>query len=181
MQKQRSLERTQEFVWRFDPLHSTVEFSIKNLFFFTVTGRLTALEGAIVLDESNINRSSVSATVFADSIETGIGRRDAHLRSPKFLDVDKFPEIKFESSSVGPGRDRDTLRLEGTLTIKDHSKPIALEVIEIDRSTSPRGEQIIYYVATTQVDRTDFGITYAAPIVGRRLQVTINIQASRPV
>jgi polyisoprenoid-binding protein YceI len=165
-------------VWRFDPTHTLVEFSVRNLF-FTVKGRLSTLEGSILLDEDDITRSSVIAAIRANSIETGIGRRDAHLRSSDFLDASNHPLIHFQSSSVGPGKDRDLLSVKGMLSIKGKSGEVELEVSEVDRSRSPRGEQVIYYCATTELDRSRFGITYGWGVIGRRLKVVINVQASR--
>src|SRR5947207_11897415 len=117
MQVQEPKNSGQQSVWVFDPSHSTVDFSIRNLFFFTVKGRLTVLDGTIVLDEADIKRSSVVATLSADGIATGIKRRDEHLRSRTFLDAGNFPNVVFQSSRVGPGHDRDVPRSKGPLTV----------------------------------------------------------------
>lgn len=164
-------------VWHFDPAYTTVEFSIRNLW-FTVRGRFKDLEGSIVLDEDDVSRSSVTATIRAGSIDTGNKRRDGHLLLQPFFDLEKFPEIEFKSTRVGRGKDRDSLELEGQLTIRDKTVPIALAVNEMDRSRSPRGEEFVYYSATTELDRCAFGINYGRGIIGRRLRVYINVQAS---
>ena len=163
-------------IWHFDPGYTTVEFVIRNLF-FKVKGRFRDLEGQIVLDESDITRSSVNATIKAGSIDTGNKRRDAHLLLKDFFNVDVFPDIEFKSTSVRRGRDRDSLDLAGDLTIKDRTVPVALSVNEMDRSRSPNGEEFVYYSATTELDRCAFGIDYGRGFIGRRLQVTINVQA----
>jgi polyisoprenoid-binding protein YceI len=165
-------------IWRFDPLHSIVEFSVRNLC-FTVKGNLSTLEGAIVLDDNDITRSSVTASIRANSIDTGLRKRDAHLRASTFLDASNHPLIHFESSSVGPGRDRDLISVKGRLSIRGKSSEIELEVSEVDRSRSPRGELVIYYCATTEVDRSRFGINYGWGLIGRKLKVVINVQASK--
>jgi polyisoprenoid-binding protein YceI len=164
-------------VWHFDPAYTTVEFAIRNLWFY-VKGRFEDLEGFIVLDEEDISRSSVSATIKTDSIETGNKRRDAHLRSKEFFDIEKFPDIEFKSTTVKRGRDRDSLDVEGTLTIGDKRVPVRLAVNEMDRSRSPRGQEFIYYSASAELDRFACGITYGRGIIGRQLKVTINVQAS---
>ena len=163
--------------WNFDPAYTTVEFVVRNLW-YNVKGRFRAIEGEIVLDEGDISRSSVIATIKAKSIDTGNQRRDAHLVSADFLDVEKFPNIEFKSTSVARGKDRDSLDLEGTLTVRDKSVPIALAVNEMDRSRSPNGEEFVYYSATTELDRLACGISYGRGLIGRRLKITINIQAS---
>lgn len=164
-------------VWKFDPAYTTVEFVIRNLW-YNVKGRFTELEGVIVLDEDDISRSSVTATIKARSIDTGNKSRDEHLLKADFFDVEKYPDINFESTRIQRGRDRDSLDLNGDLTIKDKRIPIALAVNEMDRSRSPNGEEFIYYSATTQLDRVAFGINYGGALIGRRLRVTINVQAS---
>ena len=162
--------------WVFDPGYTTVEFVIRNLW-FKVKGRFRDLEGQIVLDESDISHSSVNATIKASSIDTGNKRRDAHLLLKDFFDVEVFPEIEFKSTSIRRGRDRDSLELDGELRIKDKTVPVALAVNEMDRSRSPNGEEFVYYSATTELDRCAFGINYGRGFIGRRLQVTINVQA----
>ena len=164
-------------VWRFDPAYTTVEFVIRNLW-YNVRGSFRVVNGEIVLDEEDISRSSVTATIKAKSVETGNNKRDAHLLLRDFFDVENFPEIEFRSTSVRRGRDRDSLEVDGTLTVKDKSVPISLAVNEMDRSRSPNGEEFVYYSATTQLDRFAFGISYGRGLIGRQLKVTINVQAS---
>ena len=171
------IDRQSQRVWKFDPAYTTVEFVIRNLW-YNVKGRFRSVEGVIVLDEEDIRRSSVTATIKADSIDTANKQRDAQLLLRDFLDVENFPEIEFKSSSVKRGRDRDSLDVDGTLTVKDKSIPIALAVNEMDRSRSPSGEEFVYYSATTELDRFAFGITYGRGLIGRHLKVTINVQAS---
>ena len=164
-------------IYRFDPSYTTVEFVIRNLW-YNVKGRFSVLEGVIVLDEEDIRRSSVTANIKARSIDTGNKRRDAHLQSSDFLDADQFPDIEFKSAKVDRGRDRDSLALDGNLIFKGKTVPIALTVNEIDRSRSPKGEEFVYYSATTELDRHDLGIGYGRGLIGRRLKVTINVQAT---
>lgn len=161
----------------FDPAYSTVEFCIRNLW-YTVQGRFRVLEGSIVLDPSDVSRSSVTAVIKADSIDTGNKRRDAHLRTAEFFHVERFPDIEFESTKVERGRDRDSLNVEGRLTINGNTQTVKLDVNEIDHSRSPRGEDFVYYSATAELDRFAFGIHYGRMFIGRTLKVTINVQAS---
>lgn len=164
-------------IYHFDPAYTTIEFSIRNLW-FKVTGRFKDLEGVIVLDEEDVGRSSVTAKIRARSIDTGNKQRDAHLLLRDFFDVEKFPHIEFRSTSIRRGKDRDALDLVGELTIRGKTVPIALAVNEMDRSRSPRGEEFVYYSATTDLDRCAFGINYGRGFISRRLHVTINVQAS---
>lgn len=177
MEAHREISNHAQSLWLIDPSHTSIEFSIKNFYFFTVKGRLTDLVGTIVLDERDIRRSSVEATIKAASLETGIQRRDAHLRSADFLEIDRYPEIHFQSTKVEPGRDRDTLRITGPLTIKGRSQEVVLDVTEVDRSCSPSGQEVAYYTALVTLDRSDFGVNYMRGLIGHKLKVTVNVQA----
>ena len=181
MQVQKKTSEITQHVWRFDPEYSSIEFTVTKLFFFKVSGRFSKFSGAIVLDEEDLRRSSAVATLKADSIESGNSRRDAQLKTKGFLEVSKYPEIEFQSTKVTAGKDRDTFRVTGNLTINGKTKETTLEVNAIDRSRSPRGEEFVYYTASTELDRFDFGVNFGAAFIGRTLKVTINVQASRQV
>ena len=179
MQPQERKETNTQTLWAIDPSHTTVEFAVKNYFFFTVKGCLRALEGNLVRDSADLSRSSATVVLQSASIDTGNKRRDAQLRAVNYLDADHYPEIRFESTKVERGTDRDTLRVTGALTIKGKRKEIVLDVSEIDRSCSPQGEQVEYYGAQTNLDRFDFGVNGRRLLIGRTLQITINLQATR--
>ena len=166
-------------VWAIDPAHSTIEFSVKSFVFFNVKGRLTDFVGRIVLDQADIRGSSVEVVIKAASVDTGRKSRDAHLRSAHFLEADRFPDIGFQSTGVEPGRDRDTLRLTGSLTVKGKTREVIFEVDELDQSRSPDGEEVNYYSTKIELDRFDFGIDYRRGLIGRLLKIAINVQASR--
>jgi polyisoprenoid-binding protein YceI len=166
-------------VWAIDPAYSTVEFSVKNFLFFVVKGHFTEFTGSIVLDQANVGGSSFEVAIKSASIDTGKKRRDAHLRSADFLAAESYPYIRFQSRRIEPGRDRDTLRLTGSLTIKGKSREVILDVEKLDHSRSPDGEEVSYYSTSTQLDRLDFGIGYRRGLIGRTLKVIVNVQASR--
>ena len=166
-------------VWKFDREHSIVEFAIKKLWFITVKGRLANLNGSIVLDEDSVSGSSVEATIETQvsTPETNSGTHN--LRSRSFLNASEYPQIEFHSATVGPGRDRDMLSVKGTLQIRDQSREVVLDVTEVDRSKSPNGEEVIYFVAETELDRHDFGVSGLRGLIGAKLKVVINVQANR--
>lgn len=179
MQPRASVADEKPTVWAIDPTHTSVEFVVKKLFFIAVKGSFTALEGEIVLDAADVRRSSTTVVLQSSSINTGNKRRDEQLRAAGFLGADRYPEIRFQSTQVEPGTDRDMLQITGMLTIKDKSKEIVLDVSEIDRSCSPGGEHVAYYSARTEVDRHDFQVDALRLLIGRKLQITINVQAIR--
>ena len=152
--------------WQFDPSYTTVEFSFSKFAFFTVKGSFDQIEGVISEDGSDVTQSSVTARIKVDSLKTGSKARDAELQGASFLDATSFPEIQFSSTSVKRGQDRDMFDVSGVLLVKGKSQPIKLTVSEMDRSRSPKGEEFVYYSATTQLD-----------LLGRQLKLAINVQA----
>jgi polyisoprenoid-binding protein YceI len=96
---QKAEDRSQTY-WVIEPKYTSFEFSVKSFFFFTVKGKFSDFLGKVVIDDSDIRRSSVEVTIKAPSIGTGIKRRDVHLRSADFLDVAKYPVISFQSTGV---------------------------------------------------------------------------------
>jgi polyisoprenoid-binding protein YceI len=181
MQTRKATSYGGQSVWAIDPTHTTVAFSIDSFLFLKVNGSFADVAGTLVLDEEDVRRSSVVATIKGKSIKTGSMRRDAHLRAEDFLDVDRYPDIIFQSSQVKPGTDRDMLGVVGKLTIKEKSREVALNVGVVDRSCSPSGEEVVYYTAMTELDRFDFGIKYGRGAIGRKVRVVINFQALKQV
>src|SRR5205807_10599953 len=104
---------------------TNVEFSAKHLMIATVRGRISDLEGNIYADERNPSNSSVEVSLKAATLDTRIDQRDQHLRSADFLDVEKFPDITFNSTRIEGGK--DDFKLYGDLTIRGTTKPIVLD------------------------------------------------------
>src|ERR1700704_4455780 len=105
MQTRKADGYREQTVWGIDPTHTNVAFSIDNFFFFKVKGGFADVTGTLLLDEKDVRRSSVLATIKGRSIKTGNKRRDAHLCAGDFLDVTHYPDILFQSSQVKPGTD----------------------------------------------------------------------------
>ena len=173
------LKSDTQTAWAIDPAYSTVEFDVKLFFFVTIKGRFTEFAGNMVLDQGDVGGSSVEVTVKAASIDTGSGRRDERLRSDGFLEANRYPQIRFESTKVEPGTDRDTLRLTGSLTIKGKSREIILDVDKLDQSRSPDGQEVLYYSARSKLDRVDFEIGHRLGAMGRSVRLIVNLQANR--
>ena len=161
--------------WQLDPYHTQVEFSAKHLGMMTVRGYFDELSATADIDPDHPEMSSVQVTISAASVRTNNGTRDNDLRSPHFLEVDKYPEITFRSTSVEvAGQDRYTLA--GDLTIKGVTHPVSLAVLKYGEFNDPgmMGHRISYS-ATTQINRKDFGLTVNAILDGR-LVVSEEIQ-----
>jgi polyisoprenoid-binding protein YceI len=172
--------------WAIDPVHSFVEFGVKHMMIATVRGRFTDITGLIVLDDLDPTGSTVSVEIAAGSLDTQDGQRDAHLRSPDFLDVDRSPTIRFVSTRVERGT-QDSLRVVGDLTIRRTTRPVVLDALLTGRTMASEGIEAIGYTAETTINRRDFGLTWNAlletggVVVGDTIQITINGMATKPI
>jgi polyisoprenoid-binding protein YceI len=168
-------------VWEIDPSHSNVEFVARHLL-SKVRGRFTEFAGAITVD-ADPSRSSVEATIQAASIDTHNPDRDAHLRSPDFLDVQRFPTLSFRSTAVRPGDEPGRYLVEGDLTIRDVTRPVALDVEYLGWSDDPWGGKRAGFSASTEIDRYDFGATWnlavetGGVVVGRKVRIELELEA----
>jgi polyisoprenoid-binding protein YceI len=167
--------------WKLDPTHSTVEFSAKHLMITTVKGRIADVEGIIYTNEKDPKNSSVEATLKATSIDTRTDQRDQHLRSADFLNVEKYPEIKFRSTRIDGGREE--FKLTGDLTIRDVTKEITLNVRFEGQAKDPWGGERVGFSATGKIDRRDFGLTWnqvletGGVVVGNEIKIELEVQA----
>jgi polyisoprenoid-binding protein YceI len=166
--------------WVFDSAHTSAQFSVKHMMVSTVRGAFSKVTGSVHLDDTDVTKSSVEATIPVDTIDTREPKRDGHLKSPDFLDVAKFTTITFKSSKVTPGAPGKLL-IEGTLTIHGVSKPVVLDT-EITPEVKGMGGRASRGVsATTKINRKDFGLVWNKPLeTGGVLvgdEVTIQIDA----
>jgi len=158
-----------------------VEFSAKHLMITTVKGRITDIEGTIYSDEKDPKNSSVEAILKAASLDTRTDQRDQHLRSTDFLDVEKYPEIKFRSTWIEG--DKQSFKVTGDLTIRDVTKPITLDVAFEGRTRDPWGGERIGFSASGKIDRRDFGLTWnqaletGGVVVGNDIKISLEIEA----
>ena len=102
--------------WNLDPTHSVAEFKVKHMMISHVKGQFAGVSGVMHLDESDVTKSAVEATIYADTINTRDPQRDAHLKSPDFFDVEKFPTLSFRSTRIQRADDEE-LNVTGELTI----------------------------------------------------------------
>jgi polyisoprenoid-binding protein YceI len=169
--------------WKIDPSHSIVEFSAKHMMITTVKGRVAEVDGIIYTDERDPKNSSVEATLKAASIDTRTEQRDQHLRSADFLNVEKYPEIKFRSKRISG--DKEHFKLTGDLTIRTETKEVTLDVEFEGRNKDPWGGERVGFSASGKIDRRDFGLTYnqvletGGVLVGNEIKINIEVQAVR--
>jgi polyisoprenoid-binding protein YceI len=171
--------------WEIDPAHTTVEFAVKHMMFTTVRGRFKNLTGTIRADERNPNGSNVQVDIDASSIDTGVGDRDAHLRSADFLDVENQPKITFRSTRVegAIGKDGDRFRVTGDLSIRGTSIPVTLDCTFEGLGKDPWGKQRAGFSARTEIDRREWGLRWnqaletGGVLVGHSIKIEIEAQA----
>lgn len=141
-----------------DPAHSRVGFVVRHLMVSKVRGSFQGVTGEIVIGD-NPAESSVSATIQAESINTGVEQRDQHLRSSDFLLMEEYPTLDFRSTGMTL-KGGNEFELVGDLTIKGIAKPVTLKVEFEGITKSPYGQDVIGFSATGQIDREEWGITY---------------------
>lgn len=167
--------------WTVDQAHSTVDFKVRH-FFTQVPGHFDDFTGTIHFDPETVSNSSVEFTVQAGSIDTNNDQRDQHLRSPDFFNVEKFPTLSFESTSVsGSGSD---LQVTGDLTIHGVTKEVTIPVSFLGSMETPMGTKAGFSTEFT-IDRKEYGITWnraldqGGAILGDEVTIGINVEANK--
>ncbi len=173
-----ALALAQAAVWNIDPVHTQTTFGVKHLVISTVRGEFRKTAGTVKLDDQDPTKSSVEATIDATTINTREDKRDADLKSPDFLDVQKYPTITFRSKKIE--KDGDKYKVTGDLTIHGVTKPVVLDATLSPAVKDPWGGTRRGIQASTRINRQDFGLRYnkaieAGPVVGD--EVAIEIEA----
>ncbi|HET6856928.1 MAG TPA: YceI family protein [Streptomyces sp.] len=167
--------------WTIDPAHSSVAAVAQHLGISSVHGRFTGFGGRIAIAE-DLSGSRVDAVIAAASIDTGNGMRDGHLKSPDFLDVERFPEITYSGTGITPaGPDRWTVH--GELTLHGVARPVDLDLSYLGTGPDPWGGVRAAFRATAELRREDFAMNYNQVVqagisaIGATLRVELDIQA----
>jgi polyisoprenoid-binding protein YceI len=166
--------------WTVDPTHSEVAFSVRHLMISKVKGKFESFSASFTTGENPLD-SSVEATADVASINTNEPNRDAHLLNGDFFEADTYPQIHFRSTSVR--LKDDGLLVDGELTIKGVTKAATFDLEIGGFGTDLYGNYKAGLVATTTIDRTDFGLTYNAALetggvlIGEKVTISIDLQA----
>jgi polyisoprenoid-binding protein YceI len=172
--------RAQTSTWTIDPAHSSAEFKIRHLGVSNVRGTITGVKGAVTLDEKDIAKSSVAATLDTTTVNTANAQRDTHLKSDAFFDVAQFPTITFKSTAIT--RTGGKLKLVGEITLNGVTKPIALDLDgPAPPQTQKNGKVISGFTATGTLKRADFnfGPKFAPPMLGDEVTITIEVEIDK--
>ncbi len=165
-----------------DPMHSKIGFEVPHLVISTVEGKFTEFSGTIDLNVEKFEKSKVNASINVDSIDTGVKKRDDHLRSKDFFEVSKYPSMKFVSQKISGNKKR--FKMTGDLTIKGITKKVTFDGVYLGTVKDGYGNLKTAFKAETKVDRKAFGLTWnsmveAGPVVGDEVKISLNIQAAK--
>jgi polyisoprenoid-binding protein YceI len=171
--------------WEIDASHSTVQFSVRHMMVSTVRGQFSGVTGTLFLDERDVAKSKVDVSIDATTINTREEKRDAHLRSPDFFDVERFPKVTFSSTKVtakGDGR----LSIEGDLAMHGVSKRVTLEVEgPTPAFKNPWGKVVRGASASTKINRKDWGLGWNVALetggilVGEEVTLHLDIELTK--
>jgi polyisoprenoid-binding protein YceI len=167
--------------WQIDPAHSEITFAVRHMMISTVRGRLEKFTGMVNFDEKNPAATTVDVQIEAASINTKEAQRDGHLRSPDFLEADKYPYLTFKSTRVEVLDDRRA-KLHGDLTIRNITKPVALNVEYSGMAKSPWGTYSAGFSAQTKINRKDWNLTWnqaletGGVLVGDEVTILIELE-----
>lgn len=166
--------------WIVDPTHSSVQFEVSHLAVSSVTGQFTSFSGTILSKKNVFSGAKVSATVQTASITTNNLERDKNLKDEDFFNVEKYPEMQFESTSFEDKGD-NMYQITGNLTIKGITKVVTLNA-KYGGIVSINNKKKAGFQAKTSIDRFDFGLTWddmldnGGLIVGEEVEIILNIE-----
>jgi polyisoprenoid-binding protein YceI len=167
-----------------DPMHSAASFSVKHMMVSNVHGKFGKITGAASWTKPDRSDAKVEVTVDATTIDTNEPKRDAHLKSPDFFDVAKFPTLTFKSKKVEKGKEGH-LTLVGDLTIHGVTKEVAFDVVASPEVKNPFGGVTVGIEATAKINRKDFGLNWnkaleaGGVLVGNDVSIDINAELAK--
>lgn len=169
--------------WTVDQAHSQVKFKVRHLGFANVEGRFKNFELVVQMNPADLKSLRATAKVDVKSIDTGIERRDDHLRSDDFFDAAGHPEITFVSTGVKDVNNK-SFKLLGNLTIRGTTKPVVFDA-EMLGTTVVRGKKVAGFTASTTINRFDYGLKWnslteaGGLVVGEDVKITIDLEATQ--
>jgi polyisoprenoid-binding protein YceI len=170
--------------WDIDSSHSGVSFQIRH-FFSMVSGRFSSFHGAMLFDEKDPTRSSMEFTIDATSISTDNEKRDGHLKSPDFFNVEKFPTLTFKSTKIEKGADANHFSVTGDFTMIGVTKPITVQVQLLGIGPDAWGGTRAGFTATGVVNRKDFGMVWnkaldnGGTMLSDEVNITVNLEVAK--
>lgn len=157
-----------------DPAHSFVIFQVQNREVGSVVGRFTGIAGTVAFNPAEPGAGRIAIDIRADSVDTGVAKRDQHLRSPDFLNAAQFPLISFRSTAIS-ALEGNRFRLEGTLSLHGVTRAIALEFVYNGRNAALNrvGDE-----AQLVIRRSTYGMNFLNNSIGDEVRLTIVLEAA---
>ena len=169
-------------VYDIDPAHTSIGFACKHMMVTTVRGRFKEYEGQVVTEDDDPTTAAIHLTIRVASLDTGVDRRDEHLRSADFFEAEKYPYISFKLTKLEP-IDDEKFRVHGDLTIKETTRPIVLDATLEGRVPDPMtgGKERLGISARGQLNRMDFGLNWdgiagAIPIASHTIKLEVEAE-----
>ncbi len=168
--------------WTIDSSHSNAQFAVRHFMVSTVRGTFGTMSGSVTLNEEDVTKSAATAEIDVASVDTREAKRDEHLKGADFFDVEQHPKMSFVSKMVEKVDDTH-YKMTGDMTLKETTKEV---VFDVEGSTTPIkdpwGNNRLGGVATTKINRTDFGLTYNSVLdtggvtIGEEVTITIDFE-----
>lgn len=169
--------------WKLDKVHSVVKFSVTHMVVSETEGSFKLFDGTVDHTKADFSDAKINFTVDVNSISTDNEGRDKHLKSDDFFSAEKFPQMKFESTSMTP-LGGNKYKLAGNLTIKDVTKPVTFDVTYGGTITTSRGTKA-GFKATTIINRFDYNLKWdrateaGSLVVSKEVEVTIKVELDK--
>jgi polyisoprenoid-binding protein YceI len=161
--------------WNLDAVHSSVGFTVKHMVVSKVNGSFAKFDGTVEFDGTNLEQGSVNVTIDVSSVNTNNEKRDNHLKTSDFLDVENYPEMSFKSKSVTAGEDGE-FQIVGDLTLRGVTKEVTLEAEFNGTVQDPWGGTRAGFSAHTTIDRQDFGVSFNSALETGGLVVSNDVK-----
>ncbi len=169
--------------WNIDATHTNVGFAVRHMMVSNVRGFFTGLNGTVEGDPDKLTEAKIHFTIDASTIDTNNEDRDNHLRSDDFFDVEKYPNITFDSTEIVE-TGANEYNVTGDLTIKDVSKKITFKVTHTGSGKNPWGVEVVGFEAEGKISRKEYGLTWnqtletGGVLVGDDIKITIELQVN---
>jgi polyisoprenoid-binding protein YceI len=166
--------------WKLDKVHSSITFSVKHMVISEVAGKFGDFDITFTSSKDDFSDASVESIIKVASINTEVAQRDGHLKSDDFFNAEKFPEIRFKSTSFQKTGD-GTYKITGDMTIRDITKPVTFDAVY--NGSAVMGNSVhAGWKATTFINRFDFGLKWnraletGGLIVSDKVNITLNLE-----
>lgn len=176
-----AIAQAQTSTWKIDPMHSAADFSVKHMGISNVHGHFGGVNGTLTLDEKDLTKSSVSATIDTTTVDTGVAPRDGDLKGPHFFDVAQYPTMTFVSKKLTD--EGGQKKLTGDLTMHGVTKSVTLDLEGPSKEQADmQGKTRRAFSATTVIHRQDFGLSWGGNLksgdamVGDDVKVELNLE-----